>query len=653
MLHLSIDIETRSSVDISKAGAYKYAQSEDFEILLFAYKEDDEEVRVIDLANGEELPGEIVSALSDPTVTKHAWNAAFEWWCLNQAGYQTPIAQWKCTMINSLYHGFPASLDAAGEALGLSDDQKKMSAGKALIRHFCVPCKPTKANGGRMWNLPQHDPDRWALFKEYNAQDVLTEYTILQELNRYSPMPEKEQRLWWEDILMNARGIAVDPELIEGALTIDEISTEKLMERAREVTGLENPKSTAQLLNWLREKTGENIPNIQKATVAEMISSGKYPDEVVEALQLRQQLGKTSVSKYKAMAEAKGPDDRIRGVLQFYGANRSGRWAGRLVQVQNLARNHLSSLDEARELVKQKDYESLQMIYGNVPDTLSQLIRTAFIPSEGNKFIVCDFSAIEARVIAWLAGEKWVNEVFATTGKIYEATAGRMFGVDPALIVKGRPEYELRQKGKVATLALGYQGGIGALKTMGALEMGIPEEELQPLVDMWRRSNPHIVRLWWDMEKAAKATILSGKTYKPNKWLTFSMERGRLSVFTILLPSGRKLFYVNPRVDDVGHIYYYGLNQTTRKWQEEETYGGKLTENVVQAIARDCLAETLLSVNRERYRPVMHIHDEIVIDAKPGESLEDVNEIFSDPIPWAPGLVLKGVGFESNYYMKD
>ena len=652
-MHLSIDIETKSSVDIGKAGSYRYAQSDDFEILLFAYKADDEDVEVVDLACGEKIPDSIVAALQDPEVVKHAWNAAFEWWCLNQAGYKTPISQWQCTMINSLYHGYPASLDAAGEALNLSDDKKKMSVGKALIRYFCVPCKPTKSNGGRTWNLPMHDPDRWELFKEYNRQDVLTEYTILQELRKLFPVPRDEQFGWQEDVLMNAYGIAVDPKLIEGALVIDQISTEKLMERAKELTGLENPKSTPQLLGWLREKTGEDIPNIQKATVAEMISSGKYPDEVVEALQLRQQLGKTSVSKYKAMAEAKGPDDRIRGVLQFYGANRSGRWAGRLVQVQNLARNNLATLDEARQLVKQQDYDSLQMIYGNVPDTLSQLIRTAFVPSNGNKFIVSDFSAIEARVIAWLAGEEWVNEVFRTTGKIYEATAGRMFGVDPKLIVKGRPEYELRQKGKVATLALGYQGGVGALKTMGALEMGIPEEELQPLVNMWRNSNPHIVKLWWDMEKAARATILSGKTYKPNKWIQMGMDYGRHPCFVIQLPSGRLLYYVKPRVDNDGHIYYYGLNQTTRKWQEEETYGGKLTENVVQAIARDCLAYTLGLVRGLGYKPVMHIHDEIVIDAGPDQSLEDVNEIFKDTPYWAPGLVLKGAGFESSYYMKD
>lgn len=653
MMHLSIDIETRSSIDITKAGSYRYAQSDDFEILLFAYKIDEDPVQVIDLASGEEIPGFIRSALWDDTVVKHAWNAAFEWWCLNMAGYNTPIEQWRCTMINSLYHGYPASLEAAGQALGLAEDQKKMSVGKTLIRYFCSPCKPTKTNGGRTWNLPQHDPDRWDLFKDYNRQDVVTEYTILQELNKYSPLPEKEQQLWVEDILMNAGGIAVDPQLIEGALVIDDISTDRLMERAKELTGLENPKSTPQLLNWLREQTGEDIPNIQKATVAEMIGSGKYSPEVVEALQLRQQLGKTSVSKYKAMAEAKGPDDRIRGVLQFYGANRSGRWAGRLVQVQNLARNNLATLDEARQLVKQQDYDSLQLIYGNVPDTLSQLIRTAFVPSEGNKFIVCDFSAIEARVIAWLAGEEWVNEVFRTTGKIYEATAGRMFGVDPKLIVKGRPEYELRQKGKVATLALGYQGGVGAMKTMGALEMGIPEEDLLPIVQLWRESNPHIVQLWWAMERAAKATILSGRTYQPNKWLQFSMEEGRHRCFTITLPSGRKLFYVNPRVDDDGHIYYYGLNQTTRKWQEEETYGGKLTENCVQAIARDCLAETLHKVYKAGYDTVMHIHDEIVIDAPEYGSLDHINDMFSEPIPWAPGLVLKGAGFESSYYMKD
>ncbi|WP_347025252.1 DNA polymerase, partial [Hungatella hathewayi] len=459
MHHLSIDIETRSSVDIGKAGAYKYAQSPDFEILLFAYQWNNDPVKVIDLKNGEELPCWLMQALADPNVIKHAYNAAFEWYCLNCAGYETPIEQWRCTMAHGLYCGYTAGLDATGKAIGLPQDKQKLTTGKALIRYFCVPCKPTKTNGSRTWNQPWHDKDKWDLFKEYCKQDVVTEREILKRLDLF-PMPEEEERLWQMDVLMNAYGVRVDTDLIEGALYIDQISTQRLTDEAISLTGLQNPNSAAQLLQWLRDN-GTEADNLQKATVAELLG-GINPNKVRRMLEIRQQLGKTSIKKYVAMDTARGEGDRVRGLTQYYGANRTGRWAGRLVQMQNLPRNYLKTLDYARNLVKAKNYDGVKILYGNVPDTLSQLIRTAFIPSSGHKFVVADFSAIEARVIAWLAGEQWVNEVFATHGKIYEATASQMFGVPVERIAKGNPEYSLRQKGKVATLALGYQGGTSA-----------------------------------------------------------------------------------------------------------------------------------------------------------------------------------------------
>ncbi len=422
MHHLSIDIETRSSVDIGKAGAYKYAQSPDFEILLFAYQLDDYSVEVIDLKNGEEIPIEIAEMLDNPDVIKHAYNAAFEWYCLNRAGYETPIDQWRCTMAHGLYCGYTAGLDATGKAIGLPQDKQKLTTGRALIRYFCVPCKPTKTNGGRIWNQPWHDTDKWNLFKEYCCQDVVTEHEILKRLDLF-PMPEEEERLWQMDVLMNAYGVRVDTELIEGALYIDQISAQRLTDEAVRLTGLSNPNSTAQLVKWLQDN-GTETDNLRKETVSELLD-GINPEKVQRMLEIRQQLGKTSIKKYVAMDTACGEGDRVRGLTQYYGANRTGRWAGRLVQMQNLPRNYLKTLDYARNLVKAKNYDGVKILYGNVPDTLSQLIRTAFIPSSGHKFVVADFSAIEARVIAWLAGEQWVNEVFATHGKIYEATASR------------------------------------------------------------------------------------------------------------------------------------------------------------------------------------------------------------------------------------
>lgn len=674
MRHLSIDIETKSSVDIGKAGLYRYAQSPDFEILLIAYKFDERPVKILDLTD-EKLRGkqgallngrqkefngecaELCEALRSPRIIKHAYNAAFEWYCLNQAGFETPLEQWRCTMAHGLYCGYTAGLDATGRAIGLPQDKQKLTAGKALIRYFCVPCKPTKSNGNRTWNLPRHAPEKWSLFKDYCKQDVVTESEILKRLSLF-PMPEEEERLWQMDIRMNAFGVRVDGELIQGALEIDSESAGRLEEEARSLTGLGNPNSAAQLLPWLRAN-GLELENLQKATVAEALGREGLPEKVRRVLEIRQQLGKTSIKKYVAMEAAMGMDGRVRGLTQYYGANRTGRWAGRLVQMQNLPRNYLKTLDSARNLVKQGNYAGVRMIYGNVPDTLSQLIRTAFIPSEGNKFVVADFSAIEARVIAWLAGEQWVNEVFATHGKIYEATASQMFHVPIERIVKGNPEYALRQKGKVATLALGYQGGTNALIAMGALGMGLAEEELPDIVQRWRGANPRIRDLWYAVEQAALEAM---QTAQPQAihGLIFALEGDLVygqNFLTIQLPAGRKLFYPKPflKENQFGRlaIHYYTVGQQTRKWEVASTYGGKLTENIVQAIARDCLAETLRRIDARGLQVVFHVHDEVIIDAPPDVTVDEICALMAEPIPWAPGLVLKGAGFESEYYMKD
>ena len=660
MKHLSIDIETRSSVDIGKAGLYKYAQSPDFRILLFAFQEDGNPVEVVDLAQGEEIPEHAVRMLADPDVTKHAYNAAIEWYCLNRAGYQTPLEQWRCTMAHGLYCGYTAGLDATGKAIGLPQDKQKLAAGKALIRYFCVPCRPTKTNGNRTWNQPWHAKEKWELFKEYNRQDVVTERAILNRLEQF-PMPEAEQKQWQMDVLMNAFGVRVDTELIEGALYIDAVSTQELTEEAVRITGLGNPNSGAQLVPWLNTQCGrERFQDIQKATVADALDHREdYPEDVRRMLEIRQQLGKTSIKKYVAMDTAKGEGDRVRGLTQYYGANRTGRWAGRMVQMQNLPRNYLKTLDYARDLVKDKNYAGLKLLYGNVPDTLSQLIRTAFIPSEGNKFVVSDFSAIEARVIAWLAGEQWVNEVFATHGKIYEATAAQMFGVPVERIAKGNPEYSLRQKGKVATLALGYQGGTSALIAMGALNMGLTEDELPDIVSRWRQANPRIRDLWYAVENAALAAM---ETARPQaiRGLIFALEGDLLygqSFLTVRLPSGRKLYYPKPflKENQFGKqaLHYYTVGQQTRKWEVASTYGGKMTENIVQAIARDCLAVTLERIYDRGLQTVFHVHDEVIIDAPMETTVEEICDLMAEPIPWAPGLILKGAGFESSYYMKD
>lgn len=655
MAHLSIDIETRSSIEIGKAGLYRYAQSPDFGILLFAYQMDEGPVEIIDLAQGEEIPRQVVEALQSAGVIKHAYNAAFEWYCLNRAGYRTPLAQWRCTMAHSLYCGYPAGLEATGKAVGLPQDKQKLAAGKALIRYFCVPCKPTKNNGNRTWNLPKHAPEKWELFKEYCRQDVVAEHNILRRLEQF-PMPGEEERLWQMDVRMNAFGVRVDEELTDGALYIDERSRQDLMGEAMGITGIDNPNSTVQLMEWL-EKNGTETDNLRKATVTDLLA-GQPADNVKRMLEIRQQLGKTSIKKYEAIRKAKGEDGRVRGLTQYYGANRTGRWAGRLVQMQNLPRNYIGTLDEARKLVEQKNYEGLRLIYGNVPDTLSQLIRTAFIPSEGNKFVVADFSAIEACVIAWLAGEQWVNEVFATHGKIYEATASQMFHVPVEKIKKGNPEYSLRQKGKVATLALGYQGGTAALIAMGALDMGLTEDELPDIVARWRNANRRICDLWYKVEQAALMAMQTAQSQAVNG-LVFSLEGDLLygqTFLTVQLPSGRKLFYPKPFLQENQFgklaLHYYSTG-SSKKWGVESTYGGKMTENIVQAVARDCLAETLKRIEDRGLHVVFHVHDEVIIDAPAETTVDGVCGLMAEPIPWAPGLILKGAGFEGQYYKKD
>lgn len=660
MHHLSIDIETFSSVPIAKAGAHKYIESHDFEILLFAYSVDGGDVFCVDLMQGEILPNWLIDALTSPDYIKHAYNAAFEWGCLSRyLGRQLPPEQWRCTMFHGLYAGYTAGLDATGRALGLPEDKRKLNTGKALIRYFCVPCAPTKANGGRIRNMPHHAPERWQLFKEYCRQDVVTEMEIEKRLSSII-IPDFVQKEWERDLIINSRGVAVDMELVEGALDIDKTVHDRLVAEAMELSGLNNPTSVAQLSLWLESQTGENISDLRKDTVAKMLAEKDNSPKVKRMLEIRQELGKTSTKKYDAIEAAVCKDGRVRGLLQFYGANRTGRWAGRLVQVQNLPRTYTNPLELARELVKKRNIEALRFIYGSIPNTLSQLIRTAFIAAPGKVLIDADFSAIEARVISWLAGEEWRLEVFRTHGKIYEASASQMFGVPIELIKKGNPEYSLRQKGKVAELALGYQGGTGALIAMGALDMGIAEEDLSDIASRWRESNKRIRDLWYKMEAAAVQVISQGGAVGVNG-LVISHELNcdtGFDALTILLPSGRKLFYVSPQIGEnqwgKPSLSYMGMNQTSKKWQRIETYGGKLVENSVQAIARDCLAQAIENLETAGIPVVFHIHDEVVIDCTPDTaSLDDVIQIMSKPIPWASGLPLGADGWVGTFFKKD
>ena len=660
MHHLSIDLETYSSVPIGKAGAQKYIASPDFEILLFAYSLDGSPVVCVDFAQGEMLPQEIANALTSPDYIKHAYNAPFEWGCLSKyIGRQLPPEQWRCTMFHSLYAGYTAGLEATGRALGLAEDKRKLNTGKALIRYFCVPCAPSKANGMRTRNYPHHNPERWQLFKEYCCQDVVTEMEIERRLSAI-PVPDFVQKEWETDLIINSRGVAVDMEMVEGALELGATVRNSLMTEAMQISGLNNPNSVKQLAAWLEEETGEEVAALRKDTVAKMLARDDNSPQVQRMLEIRQELGKTSTKKYDAIEVAVCPDGRVRGLLQFYGANRTGRWAGRLVQVQNLPRTYTEPLELARELVKGRNLNALKAIYGSIPDTLSQLIRTAFIAPPGHILIDADFSAIEARVISWLAGEEWRLEVFRTHGKIYEASASQMFGVPLELIKKGNPEYALRQKGKVAELALGYQGSTGALINMGALDMGIPEEDLPDIVTRWREANRRIRDLWYKMDAAAVQIITQGGAVGVNNVVIareFNYEQGT-DCMTITLPSGRKLYYIEPQIgqNQWGNpsISYMGMDQTTKKWKRIETYGGKLVENCVQAIARDCLAQAIEHLEAAGLPVIFHIHDEVVIDCPPNAAtLEDVVKIIAQPIPWAPDLPLGADGWVGQFFKKD
>ncbi len=660
MHHLSIDLETYSSVPIGKAGAQKYIASPDFEILLFAYSLDGSPVVCVDFAQGEMLPQEIANALTSPDYIKHAYNAPFEWGCLSKyVGRQLPPEQWRCTMFHGLYAGYTAGLEATGRALGLAEDKRKLNTGKALIRYFCVPCAPSKANGMRTRNYPHHNPERWQLFKEYCCQDVVTEMEIERRLSAI-PVPDFVQKEWETDLIINSRGVAVDMEMVEGALELGATVRNSLMTEAMQISGLNNPNSVKQLAAWLEEETGEEVAALRKDTVAKMLARDDNSPQVQRMLEIRQELGKTSTKKYDAIEVAVCPDGRVRGLLQFYGANRTGRWAGRLVQVQNLPRTYTEPLELARELVKGRNLNALKAIYGSIPDTLSQLIRTAFIAPPGHILIDADFSAIEARVISWLAGEEWRLEVFRTHGKIYEASASQMFGVPLELIKKGNPEYALRQKGKVAELALGYQGSTGALINMGALDMGIPEEDLPDIVTRWREANRRIRDLWYKMDAAAVQIITQGGAVGVNNVVIareFNYEQGT-DCMTITLPSGRKLYYIEPQIGQnqwgSPSISYMGMDQTTKKWKRIETYGGKLVENCVQAIARDCLAQAIEHLEAAGLPVIFHIHDEVVIDCPPNAAtLEDVVKIIAQPIPWAPDLPLGADGWVGQFFKKD
>lgn len=664
--HLSVDIETYSDVDIGKAGLYKYAQSPAFRILLFAYSLDGAPVQVVDLTQtGGRVPDWIFAALTDADTIKHAYNASFEWYCLSRHfNFPFDLSQWSCTMLHGMYLGYPGGLDACGKALGLPQDKQKMGIGKSLIRYFCVPCKPTKANGGRTRNLPHHDPAKWELFKTYNGQDVVTEMEVESRLANF-PVPDEVQKQWELDLTINARGVAVDRALVASAQAMDTQVRQEYIREAQGLTGLENPNSVAQLTSWLTEQTGEELPDLSKGTVAQLLKSDLPAGSTRRLLEIRQELGKTSNKKYDSLAVATCDDGRIRGTLQFYGASRTGRWSGRILQPQNLPRTYIHDdlLPMARDLVKAGNAAALKWIFGSVPDTLSQLIRTALVASPGNLLIDADFSAIEARVIAWLADEDWVLDVFRDTGKIYEATASRMFGIPVERIKKGNPEYAYRQKGKVATLALGYQGGVGAMRTMdtGHELDSLSDAEVQELVDLWRQANPNIVKLWGIVEAAARAAVVEGRTSFLGHGMVVSREVDAsqgLDFLSIQLPIGRKLYYPQPAITQnrFGRpsISYMGQNQTTKKWERIETYGGKLVENIVQAVARDCLAEAITRLEAAGYPVVFHIHDEIVVDApEERQDLSRMEHIMAEVPVWATGLPLNADGWVNEFFKKD
>lgn len=642
---LVLDLETFSSADLPRGGVKKYTEAPDFEILLMSYAWDGGSVQLWDFTQ-DGPPDWLASALTDHTITKIAWNVSFERTCLNAAlGIYTPPEQWRDAMTLAAMNGLPMSLDAAGAALQL--EQQKLASGKALIRYFCMPCKPTISNGGRTRNLPEHAPDKWELFKEYCVRDTVVEQTIYDRLASF-PVPEWERRLEALDAVINARGVQVDVELAESAVAIDERSRAQNVAEMRVITGLVNPGSIAQLKAWLASKNVK-VDSLNKATVSELLGTVTDPD-TRRVLELRRLTGKTSTKKYQAILDAACSDHRIRGLLQYYGAARTGRWAGRRVQLQNLAQNHLDNIGAVRELVRIRDLETLEMVYDSVPDVLSQLIRTALIAKPGHTFLVADYSAIEARVIAWMAGEQWRMDVFAQGGDIYCSSASQMFKVP---VVKHGINGHLRQKGKIAELACGYGGGVAALKAFGADKMGLSEDEMLTIVQHWRRASPTIPRFWSATERAARSALAH-----PGK--TFTVQpcgvkyRRDADALRCKLPSGRILSYWGANVDPDGHIYFMGQNQTSRKWERTETWGGKLVENIVQAVARDCLAVALLRLEDAHFQTLFTVHDEVIVEEMCGcRTWQDVAEIMGQPIEWAPGLLLRGDGYETPFYMKD
>lgn len=658
--YISIDLETFSDVDLQKCGVYKYVQSPNFEILLFGYSVDGGEVEVVDLACGEQIPMEIIEALTDDTVTKWAFNAAFERVCLSSylrrnypqyfqsysinedtvGDYLDPTS-WKCSCVWSAYMGLPLSLAGAGAVLGL--EEQKLKEGKDLIRYFCVPCKPTKVNGGRTRNLPEHDTEKWTLFKFYNKRDVEVEMSIQEKMKKY-PVPDFVWEEYHLDQEINDRGIALDMAVVENAIAFDEKYKTELAEKMQELTNLDNPNSVMQMKQWLADN-GLEMESLGKKAVAQAVKTA--PAELAEVLVLRQQLSKSSVKKYQAMQNAVCVDSRARGMFRFYGANRSGRWAGRMIQLQNLPQNHMLDLEQARGLVESGNYDAMELLYDDIPDTLSQLIRTAFVPRTGYKFVVADFSAIEARVLSFLAGEQWRMEVFANNGDIYCASASAMFGVP---VEKHGVNGHLRQKGKQAELACGYGGSVGALKAMGALEMGLAEEELQPLVDFWRAANPNIVRFWWDVDRCVKYTV-KNRVSTETHGIRFIYQSGMLF---IQLPSGRRLAYVKPRMGENrfgGEAVTYEGVGGTKKWERIESYGTKFVENIVQAVSRDILAYAMRTLSHCFI--CGHIHDELIIECSEGVSIDEVCEQMGRTPPWIPGLLLRADGYECSFYQKD
>lgn len=649
MRTLAIDIETYSSADLKSCGVYKYTEAEDFEILLFGYRITNSlQTYVVDLASGETLPYEVLIALTDPYYKKTAHNAAFERTCIaKHFGLTLPPDQWECTMAKAAQLGLPLALAQVTTALGIEDG--KMSEGKKLIRYFSIPCKPTKKNGMRTRNLPEHDPEAWLSFKEYCAQDVRAEQQVREKISFFE-IPAMEREVWNLDQQINDRGILLDPHFVNNAIKFDTAFADKLTQEAALISGLKNPNSVAQLKEWLLEETGETVTSLNKETIPALLKS-VTSEAATRMLELRGQMAKTSVKKYASMQKIICKDSRARGIHQYYGANRTGRWAGRLVQPQNMPKNSLPDLDLARQLVKDGDLDMMEMIFGNVPATISELIRTSFIAKPGHRFIVADFSAIEARVIAWLAGEKWRMGVFATHGKIYEASGAHMFKVPIETVTKGSP---LRDKAKIAELALGYQGGVGALLKMGAIKMGLTEEELPGLVNKWRAANKKIVQFWYDVGEAAVWAVQEpGTPVGIDCGIKFEVKN---SILWIKLPSGRKLAYQQPKIADgkFGDVVtYMGLDQTTKQWKRQETYGGKLVENIVQATARDLLAEALLKVSAH-YDIVLHVHDELVVEAEYGYGCaKDIGDAMGQGPQWAAGLPLAADAYETEFYKKD